>query len=106
MLARKVLASAMLIAFMSSAAWALDPRQGGSHSSPEIKPPTRTGPQKEDTSGKTTKTPKLPSCDTIVSNCVDKCPQQSGDPGIKVRRVSPDCLASCRGSAKKGSNCT
>jgi hypothetical protein len=100
----------MLVAFMTSAAWAIDLRQGDNgHSSPEIKPPPRgshTGPQKADTSGKTTKTPKLPSCDTIVSDCVDKCPQQSADPGIKVRRISPDCLKSCRGSAKKGSNCT
>ena len=51
------------------------------------------------------KTTKLPSCDDIVSDCVDRCPQQSGDAKITVKRISPSCLNACRAKPRKGTNC-
>ena len=58
-----------------------------------------------DTSSKPKKDPKLPDCETIISDCVDKCPNVQTDSKSTVKQITPKCLADCRAGAHKGQNC-
>jgi hypothetical protein len=131
MLARPFLAFVALVVFMGSVCTAVEVKQGAgqtipspkppppstrtvpqndtSKTTPNIKPPplgTGTGSQNVDTNNKPKTGKKLPSCETVISDCVDKCPDLPRDPQTNVRRISPGCLAACRASASKGRNCT